>query len=95
MDRKSSFVHREYGRGRTITNTHYKPDADARLDADEAKNLADWLDVVRERLNGHDAISDETQAEVQTYLALAEATLRRASVEVEVSDAILTMFRPN
>lgn len=78
-----------------MPNLNNQLNASPRFDAEEAKVIADWLDVIRESLDGHESISDETQSELQTYLALAEATLRRASVEVDISDAIITLFRPH
>ena len=65
------------------------------FDPEEAECLADWLDVVRAQLQGLDALTDETQDELQESLSLAEAALRRASVEASMSKAILTFFRPN
>ncbi|MCR9269552.1 MAG: hypothetical protein NXH72_06160 [Hyphomonadaceae bacterium] len=65
------------------------------FDAEEADRVADWLEIVRANLTADDALSNETQSELQQALALAEAALRRASVEATVSDAILGFFRPN
>ena len=65
------------------------------LDPEEAERLADWLDIVRNQLSGLDSLSSETHTELQESLSLAEAALRRASVEATMSQALLTFFRPN
>lgn len=65
------------------------------FDAEEADRVADWLEIVRANLDEFDGLSGETQGELQHALGLAEAALRRASVEATVSNAILGFFRPN
>ncbi len=68
---------------------------DAKLDAEEARQIADWLEIVRASLNDHDAITNETREEIIYSLSTAEAALRRASAEREVSGDILALFKPH
>ena len=65
------------------------------MGAQEANQIADWLDIVRSSLMDHDALMDETREEVVECLSKAEAALRRASAETAVSGAILSFFKPN
>jgi len=68
---------------------------DAKLDAQEARKIADWLEIMRATLSDHDAITDDTREEIMFSLSTAEAALRRASAEREVSGAILALFKPH
>ncbi|MEL7113094.1 MAG: hypothetical protein AAGK93_09175, partial [Pseudomonadota bacterium] len=60
------------------------------FDPEEAERIADWLDIVRTQLDGWEALSSETHSELGEALSLAEAALRRASVEATMSQALLT-----
>ena len=55
-------------------------------DRDELVLIADYLDVIRQFSPHSSSISAETASELEQYLALAEAALRRASAEVGLSD---------
>lgn len=65
------------------------------MGAQEAKQIADWLDIVRASLVDNDALTDTTRDEVVECLSKAEAALRRAAAETAVSGAILSFFKPN
>lgn len=55
---------------------------------DELGLIADYLDVLRRSTPQNPSISIETAAELQEYLALAEAALRRAGAEIENDDRL-------
>lgn len=82
-------------RSGTIPEKSYIEQEAAQLGAKEAKQVADWLDILRTTLEDHDAITEETREEVVECLSKAEAALRRAAAETEVSSAILALFKPN
>ena len=82
-------------RSGTISDKTYLEQQEAQLGAEEAKQIADWLDIVRASLMDNGALSDETRDEVVECLSKAEAALRRASAETAVSGAILSFFKPN
>lgn len=52
------------------------------LDREELKLIADYLEIVRHSTERSSAISGETAAELDEYLGLAEAALRRARAEI-------------
>ncbi|MEL6724458.1 MAG: hypothetical protein AAFZ74_17915 [Pseudomonadota bacterium] len=58
-------------------------------DRDELNLIADYLDVIRQFSPRSPSISDETASELEQYLALAEAALRRASAEISLGDSDL------
>lgn len=75
-------------RGHTITtvfslNSDQAPSS--ALDQGEMKLVADYLEVLRSVATSLHAVSDETAAELEEYLALAEAALRRATAELDLS----------
>lgn len=51
------------------------------------KLVADYLEVLRSAATSLEAVSDETAAELEEYLALAEAALRRATAELDIARA--------
>jgi len=55
------------------------------------KLVADYLAVLRTAATGLPTVSDETSAELEEYLALAEAALRRATAELQIYDAPLEL----
>lgn len=55
---------------------------------DEIELVADYLDILRRTAPLDPTISVETAAELEHYLALAEAALRRAGAEISL-DAVL------
>jgi hypothetical protein len=52
---------------------------------DHMKLVADCLESLRSPDNLPEGLSPETRSELEEYLALAEAALRRAHVETKVS----------
>lgn len=57
-----------------------------RMDRDELSVIADYLDVLRQFTPHNPSISTETARELEQYLALAEAALRRAGAEIGLAD---------
>lgn len=53
------------------------------LDRDELKLIADYLDALRKTSEGSHELSHQTASELDEYLGLAEAALRRARAELE------------
>lgn len=53
------------------------------LDRDELKLIADYLDALRKTSEGCDDLTEQTATELDEYLGLAEAALRRARAELE------------
>ena len=60
----------------------------AQVGHDEIELVADYLDILRRTTPLDPTISIETAAELEHYLALAEAALRRAGAEIN-ADAVL------
>lgn len=54
-------------------------------ECDHMKLVADCLESLRSSDNLPEGLSPETRSELEEYLALAEAALRRAHVETKVS----------
>ena len=52
------------------------------LDRDELKLIADYLDALRKTSENSGELTDQTASELDEYLALAEAALRRARAEL-------------
>ncbi|MHA7899066.1 MAG: hypothetical protein ACX94B_04320 [Henriciella sp.] len=75
--------------GIVISNLH-EPGRVAKMrhqiDRDELSIIADYLDVLRQFTPHSPAISSDTSEELQQYLALAEAALRRALAEIRLAD---------
>lgn len=85
---------RQNSRGSTIStvfNLHAEKKPAAGLDQSEMKLVADYLAVLRTAATGLPTVSDETSAELEEYLALAEAALRRATAELQIYDAPLEL----
>ena len=61
--------------------------AQGHADRDELNLIADYLDVIRQFSSHSPSISSETADELEQYLALAEAALRRASAEIGVENS--------
>lgn len=53
------------------------------LDRDELKLIADYLDALRKTSEGSHELSHQTASELDEYLGLAEAALRRARAELD------------
>ena len=56
-----------------------------RVETDEMKLVADCLESLRVSAHIRPELSPETKAELEQYLALAEAALRRAHAETKCS----------
>ena len=52
--------------------------------SDQMKLVADCLESIRQTVPSKNSISFETFEELEEYLALAEAALRRASAEISI-----------
>ena len=77
-------------RGHTITTVFTVTsgqEPSSGLDQGEMKLVADYLEVLRSAATSLEAVSDETAAELEEYLALAEAALRRATAELDIARA--------
>ena len=55
--------------------------------------IADWLAITGEAAATDTNLSDDTRAELQRSLALAEAALRRASAEKGLIRSVKDVFR--
>ena len=69
-------------------NSKKLTDSNAQVGPDEIELVADYLDILRRTAPLDPTISIETAAELEHYLALAEAALRRAGAEIN-ADAVL------
>lgn len=52
------------------------------LDREELKLIADYLDALRKTSEDSGELTDQTASELDEYLGLAEAALRRARAEL-------------
>lgn len=68
-------------------NSNRSIDSAAHVGPDEIELVADYLDILRRTAPLDPTISVETTAELEHYLALAEAALRRAGAEIS-ADAL-------
>lgn len=64
-------------------NTQAYRNSEDQTERDELSLIADYLDVLRRSTPQNPSISIETATELQEYLALAEAALRRAGAEIK------------
>ena len=69
-------------------NSNRRTDSAAHVGPDEIELVADYLDILRRTAPLDPTISIETAAELEHYLALAEAALRRAGAEIN-ADALM------
>lgn len=69
-------------------NSNRSTDSAAQVGPDEIELVADYLDILRRTAPLDPTISIETAAELEHYLALAEAALRRAGAEIN-ADTLL------
>ena len=84
--------------GRTTTipaGTWIGESASINLERDELKLVADYLEAIRRTVPNSDAMSFNTTRELQDSLALAEASLRRASAELSARGATAPIRKPH
>ncbi len=69
----------------TVLNIHTRAEIRSDQQKNELKSIADHLEVIRATTPLNPALTPETANELNESLALAEASLRRASAELHLS----------